>query len=642
MPVIGRLQNVRVLRLPFAAGAFVSAICLTILALMCWEEWNARSFHLKSAEVDMANLSRSLAQHAEDSFAVLDVSILGLVARLEKDGAGPEVISTLSGILALRKNDSRRIHGLFIYDEHGRWLATSEKISLEGLNNSDRDYFRYHKENNRREALIGRPVESRATGDWIITASRRFNHPDGSFAGVVLASVKSEYFSRFFSQFETGAKGSINLLSTDGIMMARSHDNGELVGRDMSKLPFFLSLASKPRSGTYSFKSPLDGLDRLSFYWRSDRYPIVVLATMSEAEVLAPWRRDFMARMAIFGTLTLIIGVIGVLLVRQLYMRQNFAVALAAKEADFRLLAEESSDMVTRIGLDENLRYVSPSSTRVVGWAPEQLMGKSALIGVIAEDRPAVEATVAALKRGDISDARLLYRTRHKQNKEIWLESTMRVTRHPETREIDGVVAISRDVTKQRYAQEQLETLAITDGLTGLANRRHFDQRLEDEWARAHRDHKPLAVLLIDVDHFKKFNDEYGHPAGDACLTAIAKAIASEARRPADLAARYGGEEFVLLLPNTDHAGCELVGENLRRKLRQLDMLHVHNLPSMRVSVSVGGAVQVASDQGSPALLLQAADHALYAAKDRGRDRLVMSDTLNQDVHPLAQTASHR
>jgi diguanylate cyclase (GGDEF)-like protein/PAS domain S-box-containing protein len=284
--------------------------------------------------------------------------------------------------------------------------------------------------------------------------------------------------------------------------------------------------------------------------------------------------------------------------------------------------------MVTRIGLDERLLYVSPSSVRVVGWGPEQLTGTPALAGVNARDLAEVNKIVAALKRGAISEARITYRSRHREAKEIWIESTMRVTRNSGTGAIDGVVAISRDVTQQRNAAEKLAALATLDGLTGLANRRHFDERLREEWARAYREGTSLSLLILDVDHFKKFNDRYGHPAGDACLLAIAHAIAAEARRPADLAARYGGEEFVMLLPNTDSVGCELVGERIRQGLRQLCIPHAQNLPSRRVTVSLGGAtIQLHVDRPSESSsLVQTADRALYAAKESGRDRLIMAD----------------
>jgi diguanylate cyclase (GGDEF)-like protein/PAS domain S-box-containing protein len=612
-------------RLPFWAAAFVALICIVLLGLSGWRAGIAREGELKNAEVDLANLARSLTQHAEDTFDLLDVSIIGVVSRLETEGTGPATISKLQNILEARKAGLKRIHGLFIYNESGLCLATS---GLPGPDISDREYFNHHKQSAIRDALIGSPVRRRPGGGWITTVSRRFNHPDGSFAGVVLATISTEYFTEFYRKFEIGANGAIALLNTDGIVMARSPDNGTYVGRDLSNTPLFRDSNSRPTTGVYYFKSPLDGLQRLSSYRRSDRFPLVVVATMEQDEVLAPWRKHAIDRMMVVLALTAMIAIMGFILVRQLIRGQYLVSALVAKEADFRLLAEESSDMVTRIGPDERMLYVSPSSVRIVGWRPEQLTGTPALVGVNAEDLPMVHETVAALKRGDIAEARIVYRTRHRDAKEVWIESAMRVTRNSDTGEIDGVVAISRDVTERKSADDKLAALAILDGLTGLANRRRFDERLKDEWARAYRDGASMSLLMIDVDHFKKFNDQYGHPAGDACLQALAKVLAAEARRPADLAARYGGEEFALLLPNTDAPGCELVGERIRDQLRKLCIVHALSLPSKQVTVSLGGATirPMAGGSRESCSLLEAADHALYAAKDGGRDRLFMAE----------------
>jgi diguanylate cyclase (GGDEF)-like protein/PAS domain S-box-containing protein len=318
--------------------------------------------------------------------------------------------------------------------------------------------------------------------------------------------------------------------------------------------------------------------------------------------------------------------VIGFFFVRELHARQRLAAELQAKEAVFRLLAEESSDMVTRIGTDERIHYISPSSAGVVGWRPEQLMGTSALAGVNAEDLPRVEQMVAALKRGEAEDARIVYRSRHRAKKEIWIESTMRVTKDFGTGEINGVVAISRDMTEHKSLEQKLAALATMDGLTGIANRRHFDERLENEWAGAGREGTTLSLLLIDVDHFKKFNDEYGHLAGDACLQAVAKILAEQARRPADVVARFGGEEFVLLLPNTDATGCQQIGGAVRQSLAQLGIVHALNFPSKQLTVSIGGTTtSCGGAQASCLSLVEAADCALYSAKKDGRDRLVMS-----------------
>jgi diguanylate cyclase (GGDEF)-like protein len=130
---------------------------------------------------------------------------------------------------------------------------------------------------------------------------------------------------------------------------------------------------------------------------------------------------------------------------------------------------------------------------------------------------------------------------------------------------------------------------------------------------------------MIDVDHFKKFNDQYGHQAGDACLRALAEILANEARRPTDLAARYGGEEFALLLPGADAEGCARVGEQVRDALRELAIPHA-NPPSNLATVSLGGATDLpGANTADYTSLIEAEDQALYAAKDGGRDRLVMS-----------------
>lgn len=230
------------------------------------------------------------------------------------------------------------------------------------------------------------------------------------------------------------------------------------------------------------------------------------------------------------------------------------------------------------------------------------------------------------MRGGEAEGARIIYRNRHREKGEIWLETALRVTRNPKSGEIDGVVAISHDMTEHKDLEDKLAVLASSDGLTGLANRRHFDEQLESEWERAKREGTPLSLLLLDVDHFKKFNDQYGHQAGDACLRSVARVLSEQARRPADVAARYGGEEFALLLPNTDAAGCAQVGERIQQAIRDLGILHALNPPSRLITLSLGGATLLsASDKLHCTSLIEAADKALYAAKESGPDRLVMS-----------------
>jgi len=187
-----------------------------------------------------------------------------------------------------------------------------------------------------------------------------------------------------------------------------------------------------------------------------------------------------------------------------------------------------------------------------------------------------------------------------------------------------AVAETLRDVTEEKRAQVALEQLATRDGLTGLANRRCFDDTLQAEWQRALRQEQPLSLLMVDVDNFKQYNDAYGHLGGDECLQRIACAVASEMRAN-DLVARYGGEEFAVILPNQSLKGAAIVAERIRCRVEQL---HLPNLGSTRhvVTVSIGAATALAAPGSDPSQLVATADSALYRAKHMGRNRISLPD----------------
>ncbi|MFM0501383.1 sensor domain-containing diguanylate cyclase [Paraburkholderia caffeinilytica] len=170
-------------------------------------------------------------------------------------------------------------------------------------------------------------------------------------------------------------------------------------------------------------------------------------------------------------------------------------------------------------------------------------------------------------------------------------------------------------------AESELQRIAATDALTGLSNRRAFDRRLAQEWRRAQREQTPLSLLFIDIDHFKRFNDTYGHATGDEVLTVVAERITSGTRRAVDLAARYGGEEFAVVLPNTSLEGAIKVAEKIRKRVESAGLEH-KDTQSGHVTISVGCASCKPPEGGSAAALLAAADAQLYVAKAGGRNRV--------------------
>lgn len=181
------------------------------------------------------------------------------------------------------------------------------------------------------------------------------------------------------------------------------------------------------------------------------------------------------------------------------------------------------------------------------------------------------------------------------------------------------------EIEERKLAQKKLSLLAKQDALTGLANRRHFDETLIHEIQRAEREHYPLSLILIDIDYFKSYNDNYGHPAGDSCLQQVSHTIMQQLKRPADLAARYGGEELALVLPHTSNSQAFALAESLRKAILALRIAHVGSqlTGTNYVTISAGIATLNANEHGTSEQLIQAADERLYQAKAQGRNQVI-------------------
>lgn len=179
--------------------------------------------------------------------------------------------------------------------------------------------------------------------------------------------------------------------------------------------------------------------------------------------------------------------------------------------------------------------------------------------------------------------------------------------------------------TELERANEELQRLASLDGLTRIANRRKFDEQLKIEWKRQAREQQPLSLILCDIDYFKRYNDKYGHLAGDECLKQVAQVIAQCARRPGDIVARYGGEEFAIILPNTDADGAMQVARNIQHKLRMLQIPHEASSVSRFVTLSIGVFCVIPHADSSPDFVVHAADLALYQVKEQGRNAVVFA-----------------
>ena len=194
-----------------------------------------------------------------------------------------------------------------------------------------------------------------------------------------------------------------------------------------------------------------------------------------------------------------------------------------------------------------------------------------------------------------------------------------------ENGEFIGLLSAMNFFEYYKDVEKHLSNLAVHDGLTGIYNRRYFDETLAREWKRTMREKAPLSLIMLDIDYFKKYNDTYGHQAGDECLRQVATTISGALRRPADMAARYGGEEFVVVLPNLKLEDSAKFGETIRAKIEALKMEHKQSDANPFITVSLGIASVVPSSISSYEELVGAADKALYSAKNKGRNRVCVA-----------------
>ena len=314
----------------------------------------------------------------------------------------------------------------------------------------------------------------------------------------------------------------------------------------------------------------------------------------------------------IFDAEGMVIGSIGVY--DDVTVRREAEQAVRESEARYRVMADNSTDLIARTDAALQILYASPAIETILGYAPAEVIGKSVLAFINPEDHEVVRlATEGLAWTGPMTFA---YRALRRGGTEVWLETTARAVLNPQTREVVEIVTVSRDVTERHHAEVQIEYQAYHDALTGLPNRALFRDRLTVALAHARRTQKPLAVMFLDLDSFKLVNDTLGHSLGDELLKVIATRLKSVLREE-DTIARMGGDEFTILLANissTDDA--PFIAQKVLDVVAQPSRVEGHEL---FVTTSIGIALYP-NDGDSAESLLKNADNAMYRAKELGRN----------------------
>ena len=439
----------------------------------------------------------------------VDMSLQAVIENLKLPEIGLVSPKLRHLILFDRAASASQVLRIIVLDRFGNVRLDSRLVEPHRENFADREYFKVQKANANVGMYISRPLISRAAGYWILAISRRLSNPDGTFDGVVTASVELSYFEQLLKNVKLGPDGSITLSHIDGTVLMRWPFKEKYIGLNLPRAKLYKELAVS-RAGRFETEAATDGVKQLVVYSRIAGFPLVIAIGQSTKDIYANW-----------GKFAFAVG---------------FMLALLC--------------MVT-----------------------------------------------------------------------------------------EGLAMYLTSELKRRHdAETKLATLAATDGLTGLSNSRHFSTTIRSEWQRAMREMTPLALLMLDADNLKSYNDLHGHQAGDALLKSVGSAIASAVERGGDMGARYGGDEFAILLPGTSADGAVRVAEKIRSAF--VEICKRDKIACTGLSIGVARLTPVAAERCED--LIKLADLALYRAKHLGRNRTEVAAVAASERAKGSPVESHK
>ncbi|MDB5894234.1 MAG: hypothetical protein JWQ88_1765, partial [Rhodoferax sp.] len=536
------------------------------------------------------------------------------------------------------------LKGFLATDEDGHVIAAERPILL-GRDFSQRDYFSVpHVQPDFTTLYVSSPFLS-TQGNFSINLTKAVPDRRGRFDGVVTANLDPGYFEILSSSVLYAPDMRVSLVHGNGKLFVDARHAVGLLGMDVGSHGslFAQHVASERDESALQGKDETSGERMVVFRTilppdLSMDTPLVVAVSRDLGAIYADWWND----LAIYSLLFVLLcaGTSAALFL----MQQRKAVAARAFREREALRASTAAELAVAAELQRRTGKMAKvggwqldlASMRM-DWTDEMFNIHEApldtepsldrLLGAyMPETRPALEAAIRdAIARGTRWSVEACMLT--PRGKALWVRTQGEALM--EDGKVVRLMGASQDVTerveyaaKLAAANEKLKLLAVTDELTGVGNRRCFDQQLDAEWARCQRRSLPLGLLMLDVDHFKRYNDQYGHPGGDEVLRQVAAILTDCAQRSGELVARYGGEEFAILLPGSDLGAARAVAQDVLFRLAQAAIPHAVSPTSAHLTVSIGIASMMPRLAAQPIGLVQSADIALYAAKTRGRNRV--------------------
>lgn len=630
----------------FFLAAVVGAALLLLIVL--------RESYLEAerqAELDAQNLTGVLEARLGGVFRRVHANLEELAASLPKEALRPGVEarfrSQLTRELALRARHFEEIVGFRVLNAEGDVIYASEG-DFSPVGAADRDYFLDLKAAPERHYTFSAVMRGRISGRLMLVMAVPLRDDDGGFLGVVMAPLDLGVVQSLFQSLSLGEHGVVTLRRSDDgrLALRRPLLEGKLNGvlRDN---PMHRRIEAGDMAGVIRFSAALDGTERVYAFRRIDRYPFYVAAGIAVDDFMAAWQR--MAVMAGLAALVLALAMcLGLLrLLRVEREERQIAGRLADSEARYRALAENSHDVIWMLDISSRrFSYISPSIRLLRGYSVEEALLQP-LEATLTEESAARMLAVIDQRLRRIAAGDVAARVGATELEQLRRDGSIVETEVMTTFlfDVDGVprsiLGVSRDISDRKEAeglmresnlrlqaqleeigrlQVALQELAIRDALTGLYNRRYLDETLEREVSRARREGSSLSLVMLDIDHFKLVNDNYGHQLGDEALKRLARTLLDDIRAE-DVACRYGGEEFLILLPNMPLEAALVKAEAWRRAVEALVL--EQGDAAIRFTISLGVAAYPEHGK-TPDELTRNADRALYRAKHEGRNRLAV------------------
>jgi len=528
------------------------------------------------------------------------------------------------------------IRAISILDSDGRQTMGTREAN-NGRDFNDRPYFRNARADPRPLTLhISTPYRS-TSGDITLSLSKAVSDRDGRFAGVVVVTLEADYVRGLMESTLYAPDMWAELThidSRESIRVQSAIPSKLLTGSGSSTGSSTVQAANESllQSGHHHTARQLMATRSITSYTPLTKLPLLIVTGRDYHEAMADWRRFAYLQVGLL-VLFIITTTAGLLFLQQRYIRYAIRQAIdrrliRAQEQDYRIIVERTATCIVRLDVDGDCSYVNPAFSSLFGIPFHQAVGRSFVSLMDEDDMESTQQSVRAVLQEPSEQhfrAKCLTPTgpRHVE----WALCSV----VDNEGSVSGVIGIGHDISDHITLHEKLRTLAERDGLTGLFNRRHFMETAANEVARAQRSRQPLSLMMLDLDHFKKVNDTWGHQGGDVALQVCAY-VMQEACREFDIPARVGGEEFAILLPDTANRHAVAAAERVRR-LIAAQPVTLDDGHSFYMTASFGVATLQPGE--TIGVLMQRADKALYTAKQNGRNRVeAATETAESAVEP--------